>query len=191
MSIDFVNKRFLEFEENFFLLKKKEIYLNILNASKLIIKAIKNKNKLLFCGNGGSAADSEHLSAEFIGKFLLDRKSYPAIALTANTSCLTAISNDINFNEIFSRQINALGKKNDILFAISTSGQSINVKKAINTALKKKMKIIFLTSIKCKLKNVNKDILIINSPASRVDRIQEHHIFIGHLICELVEAEIR
>ena len=158
-------------------------------ASKYCAKTINNNGKILFCGNGGSAADSQHLAAELIGKFLKIRKPIPALALTTNSSIITSIGNDINFNMIFARQIEALGNKNDILFAITTSGKSKTILEAIKVAKKKKIKIILLTSIKCKIKK-NSQIHLIKVPVTRVDRIQEMHITVGHLICEYIENKI-
>ena len=141
----------------------------------------------MFCGNGGSAADSEHICTELVGRYLKNRKPYAAISLTTNTSLLSAISNDFSFNQIFSKQIQSLGKKNDILFAITTSGKSKNILNAIDVAKKHKIKIILLTSQKALNLKKKADILI-PVPSSRVDRIQEMHIAVGHIICELVES---
>lgn len=163
------------------------IYKDISIGGKLCLKAINNNGKIIFCGNGGSAADSQHLAAELIGKFLQIRKPIPALALTTNNSIITSIANDINFKSIFSRQIEALGKKNDVLFAITTSGKSENILEAIKVAKKKKMKIVILSSIKCKIKK-DKQLHLIKVPTTRVDRIQEMHITIGHLICEYIES---
>ena len=176
----FINKIIREFK------KLRLIYKDINIGCKICLEAINNNGKLIFCGNGGSAADSQHLAAELIGKFLKIRKPIPALALTTNSSIITSIGNDINFKSIFARQVEALGEKNDILFAITTSGKSENIFEAIKVAKKKKMKIIILTSIKCKIKK-NKQIHLIKAPATRVDRIQEMHITIGHLICEYIE----
>jgi len=162
---------------------------DINTARKLCVKAINENRKIVFCGNGGSAADSQHLAAELIGKFLKIRKPIPALALTTNSSTITSVGNDIDFKMIFARQIEALGNANDILFAISTSGKSENILEAIRVAKKKKLKIILLTSIKCKIKK-NNQIHLIKVPAIRVDRIQEMHITIGHLICEYIENNI-
>tara|TARA_E500000178_G_scaffold324501_1_gene350969 strand:+ start:197 stop:769 length:573 start_codon:yes stop_codon:yes gene_type:complete len=170
--------------------KVQEISDEIFIAAELCLKSLKKKGKILFCGNGGSAADSQHLAAELIGKFLKQRKSIPAIALNTNTSTLTAISNDISFNKIFSRQIEAFGDKDDILFAITTSGKSKNILNAISAAKKRKLKIILLTSVNCKITS-SKSLFVIKAPARRVDRIQEMHITIGHLICEHIENNFK
>jgi len=169
--------------------KLRSIAADIDVASKYCVKTINNHRKILFCGNGGSAADSQHLAAELIGKFLKIRKPIPALALTTNSSIITSIGNDIDFKMIFARQIEALGNKGDILFAITTSGKSKNILEAIKVAKKKKLKVILLTSLKCKLKK-NNQIHSIKIPATRVDRIQEMHITVGHLICEYIENNI-
>ena len=169
--------------------KLRSIAADIDVACKYCVKTINNHGKILFCGNGGSAADSQHLAAELIGKFLKIRKPIPALALTTNSSIITSIGNDIDFKMIFARQIEALGNKGDILFAITTSGKSQNILEAIKVAKKKNIKVILLTSLKCKLKK-NNQIHSIKIPATRVDRIQEMHITVGHLICEYIENNI-
>ncbi len=161
----------------------------IIKASEIIIKSLKNNNKILFCGNGGSAADSQHLSTELLGQYLKIRKALAAIDLTSNSSLLTSVGNDISFDEIFSRQISAIGFRNDVLFAITTSGKSKNVLNAMKTAKKRGLKVILLASDKAQKLNRSVD-LFIPSPGLRVDRIQETHIIIGHLICELVEKKL-
>lgn len=168
--------------ENFKLLKN-EIE-NINKASLILIEALKSENKILFCGNGGSASDCNHLACEFISKFKKERKSLPAISLCANNSTITAIANDFSFDYIFKRQIEGLGKKNDVLFAISTSGKSKNIIEAIKQAKKQEMKVIFLTG-KNK-SNFNVDIEI-NAPSDKTEQIQEMHIAIGHIICKITE----
>ena len=161
----------------------------IINASKIIINSLKKNNKILFCGNGGSAGDSQHLSAELLGQYLKNRQALAAVDLTSNTSLLTSVGNDISFDQIFSRQISAIGFRGDVLFAITTSGKSKNILNAIKTAKRKGLKVILLASEKANRlkKTVN---LFIPSPGNRVDRIQETHIMIGHLICELVEEKL-
>lgn len=161
----------------------------IIKASEIIIRSLKNNNKILFCGNGGSAADSQHLSTELLGQYLKIRKALAAIDLTSNSSLLTSVGNDISFDEIFSRQISAIGFRNDVLFAITTSGKSKNVLNAMKTAKKRGLKVILLASDKAQKLNKSVD-LFIPSPGLRVDRIQETHIIIGHLICELVEKKL-
>ncbi len=168
------------------LLNKKEVEL-ISNITKLSIKTLKDKKKIIFCGNGGSAADSQHICAELVSKFLKNRKPYAAISLTTNTSIITSISNDFSYSDIFSKQIEAIGNEGDLLFAISTSGKSKNIIKAIKAAKKKKIKTILLSGKMNKLKIAN---ITFNTPATRVDRIQELHIHIGHIICEIIEKKI-
>ena len=174
-------------KKNIIQLEKKK-YIDLINkASNLIISALKRNNKIIFCGNGGSAADSLHLSAELLGRYLKNRKPYNSIDLNSNIASITAISNDYSYEDIFSRQLQALGETNDILFAISTSGKSVNIIKAIKQAKKMKIKVIFLTSNKGnKLKRFCD--LVIDCPGDRVDRIQEMQKIVGHIICENVES---
>ena len=153
---------------------------------KKIINCFDKNGKLIFCGNGGSASDSQHLAAEFIGRYKLDRKPLPAIALNTDTSVLTALSNDLGYAKVFERQIEALANENDILFAISTSGKSINVINAVNAAKRLKVFTICFTGAKNKKLSDLTDISI-NVPAEQVNHIQEMHIMVGHFICELVE----
>jgi len=158
----------------------------ILKASDIINNAFESGNKLLLCGNGGSAADCNHIAAEFISRFQKERVSLPAISLSANNSIVTAIANDYSFDDVFSRQIEGLGKKNDILIAISTSGKSKNVLAAIKQAKKQGLKIIFLTGEN----KSNLDIeLEINAPSSVTAQVQQMHIAIYHKICEIIEEK--
>ena len=159
------------------------------SAAKLCINSLKKGGKIIFCGNGGSASDSDHLSAELVGRYLKNRKPYASVSLASNLSTITAIANDFGYENVFSRQLDAIANRQDILFAISTSGKSKNILKAIKAANNKKIKVIFLNSIQNKKKNktINIDIKV---PAKRVDRIQELHIFVGHLICEIIEKKI-
>ena len=158
----------------------------IFQIAKLILKTIKKNNKLIFCGNGGSAADSQHIAAEFICKFKKNRRPLPAISLTVDTSVITSISNDFSFEYVFSRQIQALGKKSDCLIGISTSGNSKNIKNAFIEAKKKEIKCIALLGNKGGFLKKYADIpIIINS--SNTARIQEAHIFLMHLLCEYVD----
>ncbi len=181
-----IKKNLNDIENNFKNLDD-EYYLELIQkAALLIVKSIKKKNKIIFCGNGGSASDGEHLCAELAGRYLKNRKAYPAIALTGNSSLITALGNDYGFENIFYRQIESIGKRGDILFAITTSGKSKNIIKILQLAKKKGIKVILLTSIKAKNLE-NKVDLIIPVPSKRVDRIQEMHIGIGHIICETVE----
>ena len=153
-----------------------------------ITTAFKNGNKVLFCGNGGSAADAQHLAAEFSGRFYKDRDALPAEALHVNTSYMTAVANDYSFDVVYSRMINGIGKKGDVLVGLSTSGNSINILKAIETAKEKGMITIGFTGESGgKMKN-ECDILL-NVPSTDTPRIQESHILLGHIICQLVEEQ--
>lgn len=154
-----------------------------------IVFAIKNGNKLLICGNGGSAADSQHMAGEFVCRFYKDRDPLPAIALTTDTSVITAISNDYDYDQVFARQIKAIGKKGDVLLGISTSGTSKNVHEAFRVAREMGINTILLTGAEEKTIAQFSDI-IIKTPSSDTPRIQEMHLLIEHIICELVEEGI-
>lgn len=161
----------------------------IRGVAEEMIRAFKAGNKVLFCGNGGSAADAQHLAAELSWKFYLDRESLPAEPLNINTSFLTAVANDISYDEVFSRLVRAVGKPGDVLFAISTSGNSENVIEAIAAANNRNMVTIGLTGeTGGRMKNLCK--FLIKVPSKDTPRIQESHILIGHIICEMVESEI-
>ena len=158
----------------------------IVSAAEMIISAFKNGHKLFFCGNGGSAADSQHIAAEFVGRFQKERQAWPAIALTTDTSALTALGNDYNFDIVFSRQLQALGQKEDVLVAISTSGNSKNVLEAVKQAKSMGIMTLGVTGgTGGKLVDLC-DITIISASA-KTARIQESHLVIFHTICELVE----
>ena len=149
----------------------------------------KNGNKTIFCGNGGSAADAQHLAAELSGKFYLDRPPIQAEACHVNSSFITAYSNDYDFESAYERYISAAGKKGDVLIAISTSGNSDNVIKAAKKAIDTDMLVIAMTgSDGGELKN--HCLLLINVPSNDTPRIQEAHILIGHILCELVEQAL-
>ena len=159
----------------------------IKNTASIIKNAILEGNKILLCGNGGSASDSNHICTEFICRFQKERKSIPAMSLSSNNSAITAIANDYSFDDVFKRQIEALGKKGDILIAISTSSKSKNILNAIDQAKKQAMTVILLTgenNIK-----TNADITI-NAPSKITCEIQEMHIAIGHILCEIIENEL-
>ena len=158
-------------------------------AAELMIDCVNNKGKILWCGNGGSAAEAQHLSTELMGGMMnKERKPIPSIALTTDTSFLTAWTNDTDFDSIFSRQVQAIGIENDILVGISTSGKSENVINAIKQAKFKNLKTIFLTGENENLNNIAD--LIINVPSSNTQRIQESHIMIGQILCSLLEANL-
>ena len=161
----------------------------IKHVAELIIGAYKNGGKLILMGNGGSAADAQHIACELVGQFKLKRKAFPAIALTTNTSTLTAIANDYGYSEVFSRQVEALVTRKDVVIGISTSGDSPNVVKAIEAAKIKGAITIGLTGGDGgRLAKVADFTLRV--PSHSTPRIQEMHITIGHIICELVEKEL-
>lgn len=158
-------------------------------VSDEFIKCYNNKGKVLFCGNGGSAADAQHLAAELTGRFYKDREPLFAESLSVNTSYLTAVSNDYSYDEVYSRLVKAFGKQSDILVAISTSGNSKNVVKAVEVANSLGMITVSLTGEKeSKLSEISN--YTIKVPSSDTPRIQEAHILIGHIICEIVENNL-
>jgi len=166
-------------------------YEKIADASEMILEVIRSGNKLMLCGNGGSAADSQHLATEFMIRLShdIERKAIPAIALSTDSSNLTAGGNDIGFENIFARNIEGIGKEGDVLIGISTSGNSKNIIKAIQTAKAMGIKTIcLLGSGGGKLKD-ECDLPII-VPSNNVQRIQESHITIGHILCEITEREL-
>ena len=167
-----------------------ELLLQTINSCiHKIVMAFKNGNKVLFCGNGGSAADAQHLAAEFSGRFYTDRKALPAEALHCNTSYLTAVANDYSFDVIYSRLIEGIGQHGDILIGLSTSGNSKNIVQAFETAKEKGMVTIGFTGTSGgQLKSLSD--YLINVPSADTPRIQETHILIGHIICQLVEEKI-
>lgn len=171
------------------LLLSDENIINILSSCvDEIVAAFKNGNKVLFCGNGGSAADAQHLAAEFSGRFYTDREALPAEALHVNTSYLTAVANDYSYDVVYSRIIKGIGKKGDVLVGLSTSGNSGNIVKAFETAREKGMKTIgFTGSTGGKIKELSDYLL--NVPSNDTPRIQESHIMLGHIICQLVEEQ--
>jgi len=169
--------------------KNNTIQSTILDITREIVNALRNDKKVLLCGNGGSAADAQHIAAEFSGKFYKDREPLYAEALHVNTSYLTAVANDYSYDEIYSRLIKAKGRQGDILIAISTSGNSKNIVNAINTANHIGMITIGLTGVKKSLMDTVCKYLI-KIPSEDTPRIQESHILIGHIICEIVEKEI-
>lgn len=160
---------------------------SIQKIANMCVKTLKSNNKIILCGNGGSAADSQHLAAELVGRFRQDRKAIPAIALTTDTSIITSVANDYSFDSIFSRQIEAIGRPGDIVIVISTSGNSSNLIKVVETAKLIKIKSIGLLGKNGgTLKNMCDASIII--PGETSDRIQESHIMIGHIMCEIIES---
>ena len=156
---------------------------------KLIVASYKAGGKVILLGNGGSAADAQHIAAELVGRCKLERKALPALALTTNTSTLTALANDYSYETVFSRQLEVLASHKDILVVITTSGTSPNILKAVETARSKGVVVIGLTGTKgVKLKDMAD--LTIMVPSDDIARIQEAHITIGHIICHLVKMEL-
>jgi len=162
---------------------------NLKRSIEIITNALKNGSKILICGNGGSAADAQHFAAEIVGRFKLERNGFPAIALTTDTSILTAIGNDYGFDNIFKRQVEALGKEGDVLVGISTSGNSENVIMAVEQA--KKMG-IYTIGLLGKSGGILKDIVDLSLvvPSDNTPRIQECHLTMYHIICEEVEKNL-
>ena len=179
------------FEEHSATLKETHISLskNIELTSDIISNSLKNGGTIFWCGNGGSAADSQHLAAEFVGRFKKDRKPLKSVALTTDTSILTCISNDYSYDEIFSRQLKALGKSDDVLIAISTSGNSKNIKQALIEAKSLRIKTVGLLGKNGGFCKDYADLPLI-VPSETTARIQEMHILIGHLLCELTENKL-
>ncbi|MCK4358967.1 MAG: SIS domain-containing protein [Candidatus Cloacimonetes bacterium] len=156
--------------------------------SHTIVSALKKNNKVMFAGNGGSFSDAFHLAGEFVSRFMFDRDALPALALGGNNSILTAIGNDYSFDDIFSRELDALGHEGDVLIAISTSGNSRNILGLIKTAKNKKIQVYGLTG---ETGGCMKDLCPCVCVTSEITaRIQEAHIMIGHIICEIVERKI-
>ena len=171
------------------ILNDANLLLKINEAAELIIKTYKQGGRVFFCGNGGSAADAQHLAAELSGRFYFDRPPLAAEALHVNTSYITAVANDYTYDVIFSREVDAFCKEGDVLVGISTSGNSANVLKAFETAKEKGVLTIAMTGESGgKMASIS-DILI-NVPSNDTPRIQESHITIGHIICQIVEEEL-
>ncbi len=161
----------------------------IYEVANLVLKALKNNRIIFFFGNGGSAADSQHLAAEFVNRFEKERSELAALALTTDSSVITSIANDYEYNDIFKKQINALGKNGDIAVGISTSGNSENVFRAIEAAKAKNMiTVAFLGSNGGKIGKIADYPLIVN--ADNTARVQETHILLGHILCSLIEQNL-
>jgi D-sedoheptulose 7-phosphate isomerase len=169
------------------LLQDEAIIKTVNDCVTAIVTAFKNGNKVLFCGNGGSAADAQHLAAEFSGRFYLDRDALPAEALHCNSSYMTAVANDYSYDVIYSRLVKGIGVKGDVLVGLSTSGNSKNIVAAFEVAKEKGMLTIGFTGESGGAMRSLADHLI-NVPSFDTPRIQESHIMLGHIICQLVEA---
>jgi len=171
------------------MLSNRDLISTAAKVSEILVNALKQGNKAVFFGNGGSAADAQHIAAEFVGRFAFDRPALPALALSVNSSCVTAIGNDYGYDLIFSRQLEALGRPGDVAIGISTSGNAPNVIKAMSAARKMELHTVALTgatggSLRSKVDHC------ICVPSSETPRIQECHILVGHIISELVESEM-
>ena len=168
------------------ILKDDELMQTVNDCVNVIVSAFEKGNKVLFCGNGGSAADAQHLAAEFSGRFYTDRDALPAEALHCNTSYITAVANDYSYDVIYSRLVKGIGNEGDVLVGLSTSGNSKNIVKAFEFAKEKKMITIGFTGESGgKLKKLSD--FLINVPSEDTPRIQESHIMLGHIICQFVE----
>ena len=187
MSIENIIQESINVKE--LIVANKDLINRIKSAAQSCVESLQDGGKVHFCGNGGSAADAQHLAAELSGRFYYDRKPLNAEALHVNTSYLTAVANDYSFNMIYSRMIEASAKQGDVLVAISTSGNSENIVKAIEAAKQKKMLVVGMTGETGGKMATLCDILI-NVPSSCTPRIQEAHIMIGHIICEIIESTI-
>jgi len=162
---------------------------SVLKAIDHITNAFQNGKRVYFCGNGGSAADAQHLAAEFSGRFYKDRKALPAEALHTNSSYLTAVANDYGYDAVYSRMIDGIGQAGDVLVGLSTSGNSANIINAFEKAREKNMITIAFTGITGgQLKSLSD--CLVNIPSADTPRIQESHIMLGHIICQLVEERI-
>ena len=167
-----------------------ELIIPIKHAANCISDSLLNEGKVLSCGNGGSAGDAQHFSAELLNRFEIERPGLPAVALTTDSSTLTAIANDYEYDQIFSKQILALGTNRDVLLAISTSGNSPNIVKAVQAAHERNMQVLSLTGNKGgKLAKLLKgDDIEIRVPSDRTARIQEIHLLVIHCLCDIIDA---
>ena len=171
------------------LLNSDQLIDQVVEIADLIVQTFKNGNKLLFCGNGGSAADAQHLAAEFSGRYYLNRPPLHAEALHTDTSFMTAVANDFSFEEVYARLIQGIGKKGDILIGMSTSGNSKNVLLALKQAKEQNITTIGFTGEKGENMKAYCD-LMLHIPSNDTPRIQECHLMLGHAICELVEKKL-
>lgn len=169
------------------LLSTVELSREIAEAAEVAISSLKSGGTVFWCGNGGSAADSQHLAAELIGRYKLERKAISSIALTTDTSILTAISNDFGFEHVFSRQIEGLAREGDVLIALTTSGNSKSILNAVQKAKELKVATVLFTSVKYTLDEGD---FVLKVGSTKTEQIQHAHIAIGHVICELIESSL-
>ncbi len=186
MQSSFVKKRIDASARIKLKMAESEVVEAIKRAAEYIVQALRLGGKVLLCGNGGSAADSQHIAAELVGRFKLDRNPLAAVALTTDSSILTSVGNDYGYHDVFRRQVEALGKKGDVLIGITTSGSSKNVILAMRAAKEKGMITVGLIGEKSEAMKDIADV-VISIPSKETPRIQEAHILVGHIICEFVE----
>lgn len=167
----------------------KKLLKTLKKVTETCVTAFQKDKKLLFCGNGGSASDAQHIAAELSGRFYMERRPLFAEALHVNSSFVTAVANDYGYEEVYARMIRAAGRKGDVLFAISTSGNSANILKTIEAAREQKMIVVGMTG-KTGGKMKNQCDFLLNVPSKVTPRIQEAHILLGHIICEIVEEKL-
>ena len=179
----------LSFETKQAIYENEELLNDIEKVSKLCVELYKNNKKTILAGNGGSAADAQHIAAEMVGRYGFDRPSLPSLALTTDTSALTAIGNDYGYDKVFSRQLEGMGQDGDLFIGISTSGNSENIINAFNAAKEKNIITVALTGRDGGEMAKIADIALI-VPSDSTPRIQESHILIGHIICDIIEKEI-
>lgn len=170
------------------IISNEEILNKILQAAEILMKCYRNGGIVAICGNGGSASDAEHMAGELVGRFLIERRAFPAIALTSNMAIVTAIGNDYSFSDIYTRQIEAFADPKNVLFGISTSGNSENIVRALEKAKERGMKTIALLGRNGGKAGLIADIPIV-IPSEMAARIQESHILIIHILCDLLERE--
>ena len=188
--MDFIRKQIEEsLKVKKLLLKDETIQRSIKESVELCCEALRNNKKIIFAGNGGSAADAQHLAGELISRFGFERPGLSAIALTTDTSVITSISNDYGFEKLFSRQVQALGKKGDVLLALSTSGNSANIIEGIKEAKRNSITTIGLTGRSGGNMSLLCD-LCLKVPSDDTPKIQEAHIMIGHIICSMIENSL-
>jgi D-sedoheptulose 7-phosphate isomerase len=187
MSIEEIIRKSIAVKQE--ILSDEHLIGEIRDIAETCAEAFCQGNKVLLCGNGGSAADAQHLAAEFSGRFYYDRPPLPAEALHVNTSYMTAVANDYSFEEVYARLVRAMGQQGDVLIALSTSGNSPNILKAISVAHEIGMIVIGMTGQSGGKMKDQCDFLV-NVPSSDTPRIQESHILIGHIICEMVESSL-
>lgn len=161
----------------------------LIRAATMIVDAFNNENKLMLFGNGGSAADAQHIAAEFVNRFMIERPPLPALALTTDTSILTSVGNDYTFDDVFSKQIKALGMEGDVAWGMSTSGNSVNVVEALNVARERGLRTICMTGANTG-KTAEVAQVLLRVDAENAARIQECHITMAHIICELVDYQL-